>query len=95
MRTRPCSSGLTVKAGACDDARVKRDRAYEEIAAVLHDWFSELGWTPELVAETEQRIAVDDADVWDPSVAYVDFALRVLDRLSVVSPYEGPGDLRR
>jgi hypothetical protein len=74
---------------------VDRERAYEAIAAVYCDWgYAALGWTPELVAETEQRLAVDDADVWDSSVHFADFALQVLDRLEVVEPYRGRGQLR-
>jgi hypothetical protein len=76
-------------------APVERVRAYEAIAAVYHDWgLGKLGWTPEVVAETERRLAVDDADIWDSSVHYADFALQVLDRLEVTEPYGGPGDLR-
>lgn len=72
-----------------------RDQAYAAIAEVYSEWgYDELGWTPTLVAETEQRLAVDDSDVWDSSVHFADFALQVLDRLGVVEPYEGPGDLR-
>jgi hypothetical protein len=37
---------------------------------------------------------VDDADIWDSSVHFADFALRVLDRLGVVDPYDGPGEFR-
>jgi hypothetical protein len=74
---------------------MERQRAYDAIAAVYSDWgYAHLGWTPEVVAETEQRLAVDDADVWDSSVHFADFALQVLDRLGVVEPYAGPGQLR-
>jgi hypothetical protein len=42
---------------------MEREQAYEAIAAVYHDiGFDNLGWTAEVVAETERRIAVDDAD---------------------------------
>jgi len=72
-----------------------REEAYAAIAAVYAAWgYENLGWTPALVAETEQRLAVDDADVWDSSVHFADFALQVLDRLGVVDPYDGPGDFR-
>src|SRR3954462_13370483 len=75
--------------------QVDRERAYEAIAAVYRDWgYADLGWTPELVAETERRLAVDDADVWDSSAHFADFALRVLDHLELVEPYRGPGELR-
>jgi hypothetical protein len=74
---------------------VTREEAYAAIAAIYAAWgYDNLGWTPALVAETEQRLAVDDADVWDSSVHFADFALQVLDRLGVVEPYDGPGDLR-
>ena len=36
--------------------------------------------------------ADDDADVWDSSAHFVDFTLRVLDKLDVIEPYDGPGD---
>jgi hypothetical protein len=75
---------------------LERERAYEAIAAVYQVWgYGNLGWSPEVVAETERRLAVDDADIWDSSVHFADFALRVLDKLGVVAPYDGPGDLRR
>jgi len=79
-----------------DCRTVERRKAYEAIAAVYHDWgFGErLGWTAQVVAETEQRLAVDDSDIWDSSVHFADFALQVLDRLGVVDPYDGPGDYR-
>jgi hypothetical protein len=74
---------------------MERERAYEAIAATYQDWgFEKLGWTPEVVAESEQRLAVDDADIWDSSVHFADFALQVLDRLEVIEPYSGPGDFR-
>ena len=61
---------------------MKRERAYEAIAAVYEDiGFDKLGWTAEVVAETERRIAIDDADIWDSSVHFADFALQVLDPL--------------
>jgi hypothetical protein len=53
-----------------------------------------LGWTAEVVAETEQKLAVDDSGIWDSSVHFADFALQVLDRLGVVEPYDGPGEFR-
>jgi hypothetical protein len=46
------------------------------------------------VAETEQRLAVDDADAWDSSDWFADFTLQVLDRLGVIEPYDGPGEFR-
>jgi hypothetical protein len=74
---------------------VKRQRAYEAIAGVYEDWgYGKLGWTPEVVAGTERRLAIDDADIWDSSVHFGDFALQVLDRLGVVEPYDRPGQLR-
>lgn len=76
-----------------DDRLMKRQRAYEAIANTLNDiGFDKLGWTPEVVEETERRMAVDDADIWDSSAHFVDFALRVLDRLKIIEPYDGPGD---
>ena len=73
---------------------VERSRAYEAIAEVYREWSLE-GWTPEAIAEAEQRLAIDDADVWDSTVHFADFALQVLDRLRLVDPYDAPGDLRR
>jgi hypothetical protein len=74
---------------------VTRDDAYAAIAAVYAEWgYGNLGWTPALVAETEQRLAVDDADVWDSSAHFANFALQVLDRLGVVEPHDGPDHLR-
>lgn len=46
------------------------------------------------MAETERRLAVDDADIPDPTAHLADFALQVLDRLGVVEPYNGPGEFR-
>ena len=67
---------------------MERQRAYEAIASVYADWgYADLGWTPELVADTERRLAVDDADIWDSSVHFAAFTLQVLDRLGVVKPY--------
>ena len=84
-----------MRATVCDSRYVDRQDAYEEIAAVYRDWgYGELGWNADLVAETERRLAVDDADVWDSSAHFADFALQVLDRLGVVDPYSGPGMLR-
>lgn len=72
---------------------MERARAYEAISAVLRDiGFDDLGWTPEIMAETEERMAIDDADVWDSSAHLVDFTLRVLDRLQLIEPYDGPGE---
>jgi len=75
---------------------MKREDAYAAIAEVYAAWGYDgnVRWTPATVAETEQRLAVDDSDIWDPSVHFADFALQVLDRLGVVEPYDGPGDLR-
>ena len=74
---------------------MERRKAYEAIAAVYQEWgFNNLGWTTDVVADTERRLAVDDADVWDSSVHFADFALQVLDRLGVVEPYDGPGEYR-
>jgi hypothetical protein len=77
------------------NSAIERQRAYEAIAATYQDWgFDKLGWTAEVIAETEQRLAIDDADLWDSSAHFADFALQVLDRLGVVEPYDGPGDYR-
>jgi hypothetical protein len=76
-----------------DDSPMERTRAHEAIAETLNDiGFDTLGWTPEVVADTEHRMAIDDADIWDSSAHFVDFALRVLDKLNVIEPYDGPGD---
>lgn len=72
---------------------MKRERAYEAIAEVYREWNME-EWTPEAVADAEKRLAVDDSDLSDSTVHFADFALQVLDRLGVVDPYDGPGDLR-
>ena len=73
---------------------VERSRAYEAISEVYGEWKVE-GWTPNAIAEAEQRLAIDDADIsGDSTVHFADFALQVLDRLGVVEPYDGPGDLR-
>lgn len=69
---------------------MERQRAFEAIAQV----YSEIGmgdWTPELVADLERRMAIDDADIPDSTAVAADFALRVLDKLGVVDPYDGPG----
>jgi hypothetical protein len=72
---------------------MKRELAYAAISNVLNEvGFERLGWTQEVVAETEQRMAIDDADVWDSSAHFVEFSLRVLDWLGVIEPYDGPGD---
>jgi hypothetical protein len=72
---------------------MERARAYEAIAQTFADiGFDHLGWTPAVVAESERRIAIDDADVWDSSVHFAEFALRVLDQLAAVEPYTGPGE---
>jgi hypothetical protein len=74
---------------------MERQKAYEAIAAVYGDWgYGKLGWTPEVVAETERRLRVDDSDIWDSSVHFADFALQVLDGLGVIEPYDGPGEYR-
>jgi hypothetical protein len=72
---------------------VERQRAYEAIAEVYRDW-NVAGWTPEAIAEAEQRLAIDDADMSDSTVHFADFALQVLDRLGTVDPYVGAGELR-
>lgn len=69
-----------------------RWRAYEAIA----DTYRDVGltgdyWTAHTVAEAESRMAEDDADVPDSTAFMLDFALRVLDKLGVVEPYDGPG----
>ena len=72
---------------------MERAAAYRAIA----DVYRETGltrdyWTPETVAHAERRMAIDDADVPDSTAWMLDFALRVLDKLGVVEPYDGPGD---
>ena len=75
---------------------MERQNAYEAIAAVYAEWgYADLGWTPEVVAETEQRLALDDSDIWDSSVHFAHFALQVLDRLGVVEPYDGPANFAK
>jgi hypothetical protein len=74
----------------CQTFSVDRLRAYEAIADVYREWNND-AWTPEAIAEAEQRLAIDDADRPDSTVALAEFALRVLDRLGVVAPYDGPG----
>jgi hypothetical protein len=72
---------------------MKRKEAYAAIAQVYADLgFTGDYWTAETVAEAEQRMAVDDADMPDETAWMLDFALRVLDKLRVVEPYEGPGE---
>jgi len=39
-------------------------------------------------------LAINDAERPDSTVVLAEFALRVLDRLGVVEPYEGPGARR-
>ena len=76
-----------------DDPTMERVRAYEVIAETFNEvGFETLGWTPEVVAETERRMAVDDAYMWDSSALLSDFALRVLDKLGVIEPFDGPGE---
>ena len=72
---------------------VERSRAYQAISDVYGEWKLE-GWSPEAIAEAEQRLAINDADIGDSTVHFADFALQVLDRLDVVDPYTGPGELR-
>ena len=73
---------------------VERTRAYEAISGVYGYWKVE-GWTPDAIAEVEQRLAIDDADIGgDSTVHFADFTLQVLDRLGFVDPYDGPGDPR-
>jgi hypothetical protein len=72
---------------------VERSRAYQAISDVYGEWKLE-GWSPEAIAEAEQRLAINDADIGDSTVHFADFALQVLDRLGVVDPYTGPGELR-
>ena len=91
------SSTRRVASSLCEtDAIVERQKAYEAIAAVYREWGvgRQYDWTPEVVAETERRLAINDADIPDPTAHLADFALQVLDRLGVVEPYDGPGDLR-
>ena len=81
----------TYVASSTDEAR----NGLHAIAEIYAAWgYDNLGWTPALVAETEQRMAMDDADMWDASGHFADFTLQVLDRLGVIEPYDGPGDLR-
>src|SRR3954463_4278485 len=68
---------------------MERPRAYEAMAEV----YREMGWcywTPEAVAEAERRMTIDDADRPVSTVVAADFALRVLDKLGVVDPFDGP-----
>ena len=72
---------------------MERAAAYQAIAEV----YGEMGmtddyWTAETVAEAERRMAIDDADVPDSTAWMLDFALRVLDKLRAVEPYDGPGN---
>lgn len=72
---------------------MERAAAYRAIA----DVYREVGltgdyWTTEMVAEAERRMAIDDADVPDSTAWMLDFALRVMDKLELVEPYDGPGD---
>ena len=67
-------------------ARLRSDRRHGE-------WNND-AWTPEAIAEAEQRLAINDAERPDSTVVLAEFALRVLDRLGVVEPYEGPGARR-
>ena len=72
---------------------MQREAAYEAIAEVYRE-FGLTGdyWTAELVAAAERPMAVDDADLPDSTAWMLDFALRVLDKLEVVRPYDGPGE---
>jgi hypothetical protein len=71
---------------------MQRQLAYEAIADVYRDVGLDNGyWTPETVGDAERRLAIDDADMPDSSALMAD-ALRVLDKLAVIAPYEGPGD---
>jgi hypothetical protein len=77
----------------CDDRHMQRQLAYEAIADVDRDVGLGNGyWTPETVGDAERRMAIDDADMPESSALVADFALRVLDKLGVIAPYEGPGD---
>ena len=72
---------------------MERAAAYRVIA----DVYREIGltgdyWTAETVAEAERRMAINDADIPDSTAWMLDFALRVLDKLDVVEPYNGPGE---
>jgi len=71
---------------------MERPRAYEAIAEVYRDIGLYDYWTPDTVAEAEQRMAIDDADIPDSTAHFADFALRVLDKLGVLERYDGPGD---
>ena len=57
---------------------MERTEAYRHIAGLFAEWFPEDGWTPHHVAEIDQRLAINDADIGDPLFHYADFALRVL-----------------
>jgi hypothetical protein len=77
----------------CQDRRMERAAVYRAIA----DVYREVGlggshWTAETIAEAERRMAIDDADVPDSTGWMLDFALRVVDKLGVVEPYDGPGE---
>jgi hypothetical protein len=73
---------------------MERRAAYEAIAEVYREsgLMRDDYWTVETVADAERRMARDDADVPDSTAWMLDFTLRVLDKLGVVDPYEGPGD---
>lgn len=70
---------------------MERAAAYQAIAEVYRDW-GMTDWTVEAIAEAEQRLAINDADRPDSTVAMLEFALQVLDKLGAVEPYDGPGD---
>ena len=69
---------------------MERAAAYQAIADVYRETgLSGDYWTAETVAEAERRMALDDADIPDSTAWMLDFALRVLDRLGVVEPFDG------
>jgi hypothetical protein len=92
-RRRPHHAIAALRRAAWHDHVVQRAAAYQAIAEV----YREIGltgdfWTAEKVAEAEQRMAIDDADIPDSTAWMLDFTLRVLDKLKVVEPYGGPGE---
>ena len=71
---------------------VQRGEIHQHIADELNEWFArDEAWTAARVAEVEQRLAIDDADVVDAVDHLPDFTLRVLDRAGLIEAYTGPG----
>jgi predicted Zn-dependent peptidase len=66
-----------------------RDQAHQLIADLLNEWFPDVVYSPEKVAEELDAIAEDDAQVWDPSFHYAHFAMTVLKRGNIIEPASG------